>query len=131
MFLRNFNKILPNKIFIRNILTKENKTTAVFLNDAVGAPLMINSLNQKGFRLNNNFSVIGSMIIFPRTVLSWRVKEAEEVNVESLSLFTILEPKLVSEGRFVAAALLPPKSLKISVTDGQDIDLKLLNDVEP
>ncbi|KAL7638223.1 UNVERIFIED_CONTAM: hypothetical protein RMT77_010787 [Armadillidium vulgare] len=115
------------------------------------------------------------MIIFPRTVLSWRVKEAEEVNVESLSLFTILEPKLdviiigkgdkenmislktiqqmrskgssleilpteqacytynflVSEGRFVAAALLPPKSLKISVTDGQDIDLKLLNDVEP
>ncbi|RXG71000.1 NADH dehydrogenase [ubiquinone] 1 alpha subcomplex assembly factor 3 [Armadillidium vulgare] len=50
--------------------------------------------NHKGFRLNNNFSVIGSMIIFPRTVLSWRVKEAEEVNVESLSLFTILEPKL-------------------------------------
>ncbi|RXG71001.1 hypothetical protein Avbf_11885 [Armadillidium vulgare] len=85
--------------------------------------------NLKGFRLNNNFSVIGSMIIFPRTVLSWRVKEAEEILPTEQACYTY--NFLVSEGRFVAAALLPPKSLKISVTDGQDIDLKLLNDVEP
>lgn len=38
--------------------------------------------------------VVGPMAIFPRTVLSWNVGAADEIKEESLSLFSILEPKI-------------------------------------
>lgn len=50
--------------------------------------------SQGGFRLNNNFSILGPIAIFPKTVLSWRIKSIDDINEKSLSLFTILEPKL-------------------------------------
>lgn len=52
------------------------------------------SLQKDGFRLNNNFKVIGPMAIFPRTVLSWSVSSMEDINENSLRLFCFLEPKI-------------------------------------
>ena len=49
---------------------------------------------QIGFRLNNKVSVIGPIALFPKSVLSWNVKNAADITEESLSIFTILEPKL-------------------------------------
>lgn len=47
-----------------------------------------------GFQLNNKFSVIGPMIIFPRTVLSWNVDSVDDINEHSIRLLLALEPKL-------------------------------------
>lgn len=55
---------------------------------------MIDSYSQIGFRLNNGVYVLGPMVIFPRTVLSWNIDSIEDVNEDSLSLFGLLEPKL-------------------------------------
>ncbi|CAH2013310.1 unnamed protein product [Acanthoscelides obtectus] len=55
---------------------------------------MIDGYSQVGFRLNNDMTVLGSMVIFPRSVLSWAVDDVSEINEESLCLFSILEPKV-------------------------------------
>lgn len=47
-----------------------------------------------GFTLNNKFNVIGPMVIFPRTVISWNVNTVDDINEHSLRLFLALEPKL-------------------------------------
>lgn len=49
---------------------------------------------QTGFTLNNSFNVIGPMVIFPRTVLSWNVNSVDDVSENSLRLLLALEPKL-------------------------------------
>lgn len=49
---------------------------------------------QLGFRLNNKFNIIGPMVIFPRTVLSWNVASVDDINEQSLQLLLALEPKL-------------------------------------
>lgn len=55
---------------------------------------MIDAFSQAGFRLNNGINVVGPMAIFPRTVLSWSIGTAEDINEASLSLFSVLEPKV-------------------------------------
>nr|CAI5845589.1 unnamed protein product [Callosobruchus analis] len=55
---------------------------------------MIDGYSEVGFRLNNDMTVLGSMVIFPRICLSWAVHEASQINEESLSLFSVLEPKV-------------------------------------
>ncbi|CRK97603.1 CLUMA_CG010989, isoform A [Clunio marinus] len=72
----------------------DGKTKVSILNQEVESGLMINSFSQMGFRLNNGMMVIGPMAIFPRTVFAWNVKNYEEINMKSLSLFITLEPKL-------------------------------------
>ncbi|RZC39788.1 zinc finger protein 2-like [Asbolus verrucosus] len=72
----------------------EGKTTVNILNNETELGLMINGFSQMGFRLNNDITVLGSMVIFPRSVLSWSVSDINEITEESLSLLTILEPKL-------------------------------------
>uniref|UniRef100_T1HCR8 Uncharacterized protein n=1 Tax=Rhodnius prolixus TaxID=13249 RepID=T1HCR8_RHOPR len=47
-----------------------------------------------GFRLNNGMFVIGPMIIFPKTVLSWNVEGDHDINEKSLVLIPLLEPRL-------------------------------------
>jgi NADH dehydrogenase [ubiquinone] 1 alpha subcomplex assembly factor 3 len=37
---------------------------------------------------------VGPIALFARTVLSWNVSSHEDINEESLSLFTTLEPKI-------------------------------------
>ncbi|KAL1129478.1 hypothetical protein AAG570_014004, partial [Ranatra chinensis] len=49
---------------------------------------------QDGFRLNNGVFIVGPVVLFQNTVLCWNVQEDHDINEKSLSLFTILEPKL-------------------------------------
>lgn len=51
-------------------------------------------VSQVGFKLNNGLRIVGPLVIFPKSVLSWKVGGLVDVNEESLSLFTVLEPKL-------------------------------------
>ncbi|XP_053695630.1 NADH dehydrogenase [ubiquinone] 1 alpha subcomplex assembly factor 3 [Sabethes cyaneus] len=141
----------------------DGKTTVSILNQEADAGLLINSYSQVGFRLSNDMVVIGPMAIFPRSVFSWNVSGFEDINEDSLSLFSVLEPKidilvvgigdqqvtpafsnkvidymrkhkinvevltteqacatfnfLNAEGRVVAAALVPPVSLRINEDD--------------
>ncbi|XP_069684506.1 NADH dehydrogenase [ubiquinone] 1 alpha subcomplex assembly factor 3 [Periplaneta americana] len=71
----------------------DGKTTVQVLNKSVEG-LMIDSYSQVGFRLNNGMYVLGPMAIFPRTVLSWNVRDETSINEDSLSLFCMLEPKI-------------------------------------
>ena len=41
------------------------KTTASFLDDEVGQYLMINSINDRGFKLTNGAFAVGPIILFP------------------------------------------------------------------
>ncbi|GAB6023765.1 hypothetical protein CHUAL_008519 [Chamberlinius hualienensis] len=70
------------------------KTTISVLNKQLDLGLMIDSYSQVGFRLNNGFALVGSIALFARTVLSWKVGTAEEINENTLRLFYLLEPKL-------------------------------------
>merc|ERR1711872_474797 len=72
----------------------EQKMSATILNQEENAGLMIDAYSQVGFRLNNGLSVVGPIAIFPKSVLSWQVSSIQDVNEDSLSLFTILEPKI-------------------------------------
>ncbi|CAH0556678.1 unnamed protein product [Brassicogethes aeneus] len=147
----------------------DGKTTLNILNNEADMGLMIDGFSQVGFRLNNGFTVLGPMVIFPKSVLSWNVNDLEDINEESLSLFKILEPKLDilvvgvgdrakdfnfvhkllpfskqfkiafevmpteqacstfnflnSEGRNVAGALIPPKT--ITTSDDDELNTKM------
>ncbi|XP_037800710.1 NADH dehydrogenase [ubiquinone] 1 alpha subcomplex assembly factor 3-like [Penaeus monodon] len=72
----------------------EDKTTATILNQEADSGLMVDAYSQVGFRLNNGMKVLGPIAIFPRSVLSWKVKSVEDINEDSLSLFHMLVPKI-------------------------------------
>ncbi|XP_037032096.1 NADH dehydrogenase [ubiquinone] 1 alpha subcomplex assembly factor 3 [Bradysia coprophila] len=72
----------------------DGKTKVNILNQELDLGLMINTYSQDGFRLNNGLNVIGPMAIFPRTVMSWNIATADDINEESLSLFQVLDPKI-------------------------------------
>lgn len=72
----------------------EGKTTVTILNNEEGSNLMINGFSEVGFHLNNDITVLGPMAIFSKSVLSWNVNKLLDINEESLSLFTVLEPKI-------------------------------------
>lgn len=38
--------------------------------------------------------MFGPIAIFPKTVLSWRVRSVDDISSESLELFFLLQPKL-------------------------------------
>jgi NADH dehydrogenase [ubiquinone] 1 alpha subcomplex assembly factor 3 len=38
--------------------------------------------------------VMGPMVIFPHTVLSWNVSHMDAIGEDSLSLFSLIEPKI-------------------------------------
>jgi NADH dehydrogenase [ubiquinone] 1 alpha subcomplex assembly factor 3 len=38
--------------------------------------------------------VLGPMAIFPHTILSWNVSQVDEISEDSLTLFSLLEPKI-------------------------------------
>jgi len=92
----------------------DGKTTVTILNDEHGAPLMIDSYNHHGFKLNNGMSVLGPMVIFPKTVLGWDVSGVDDITPESLALFSVLEPKpdVLVIGVGDVGAQLAPESLK-------------------
>ncbi|CAG4967847.1 unnamed protein product [Colias eurytheme] len=72
----------------------DGKTTVRVINMEQDLGLMIDSYGTFGFRLNNGLTVLGPMAIFPRTVLSWQVHNADEITAESLAFFRLLVPKI-------------------------------------
>ncbi|XP_014670601.1 PREDICTED: NADH dehydrogenase [ubiquinone] 1 alpha subcomplex assembly factor 3-like [Priapulus caudatus] len=71
-----------------------NRTSVTIMNTGAEYGLMIDTFSAAGFRLNNGISVIGPMAIFARSVLSWNVGDHTEITPDSLSLFTLLAPRL-------------------------------------
>ncbi|XP_072948628.1 NADH dehydrogenase [ubiquinone] 1 alpha subcomplex assembly factor 3 [Epargyreus clarus] len=72
----------------------DGKTTVRVINQETDLGLMIDTYATYGFRLNNGISVLGSMAIFPRAVLSWQVRNSDDITEGALRLFKILEPKI-------------------------------------
>lgn len=72
----------------------DGKTTLSILNKDLSYGLMIDSYSTAGFRLNNGIMIVGPIAIFPRTILSWKIGGLNDINEETLSLFSIFDPKL-------------------------------------
>lgn len=49
---------------------------------------------QVGFRLNHTIKVIGPIITFPKTVLSWHIESFERINADSLMIFGLIQPRI-------------------------------------
>jgi len=62
--------------------------------DVTADNLYVTSFSTTGFKLSNTYGVVGPCILFPRTILSWNVKSARDITPESLTLFSLLEPRL-------------------------------------
>ncbi|XP_013394672.1 uncharacterized protein LOC106162088 [Lingula anatina] len=76
--------------------------------------LMIKGFNNQGFILNNGIRVLGSVAMFPKTILHWNVYSPQEITEESLSLFVNLQPSL--------------DMLVLGIGDeGSQVDLKVIN----
>ncbi|KAL8612749.1 hypothetical protein ACOMHN_033748 [Nucella lapillus] len=69
-------------------------TTVTMLSKEDDDYLYVEAYSQIGFRLSNGFRIIGPCVLFPRSILHWGVGGTHELNGESLSLFSMLEPKL-------------------------------------
>lgn len=55
--------------------------------------MIYNFFFQIGFRLNLGISILGPMLIFPRSVIGWNIAEAADIDEKSLTIFKVLEPK--------------------------------------
>ncbi|XP_076253938.1 NADH dehydrogenase [ubiquinone] 1 alpha subcomplex assembly factor 3 isoform X2 [Rhynchophorus ferrugineus] len=88
------NVSLTNKLRVSRVYEGEGQTTAHILNKDEELGLMIDAYSEVGFRLNNNITILGPMVIFPRSVLSWNIEGIKDVNEDSFSLFPVLEPKI-------------------------------------
>ncbi|XP_054008886.1 NADH dehydrogenase [ubiquinone] 1 alpha subcomplex assembly factor 3 [Hylaeus anthracinus] len=55
--------------------------------------ILIDKCTPIGFFFNNKTAMMGPLVIFPKTILCWNVSSGNDINKESLSLFTALEPK--------------------------------------
>ncbi|CAH1795525.1 unnamed protein product [Owenia fusiformis] len=73
---------------------ESDKTTVRIMNMEQDLGIMVDTFSPHGFRLNNGFQIIGPCALFPRSVLHWNVEGCHDINEESLSLFTLLEPKI-------------------------------------
>lgn len=72
-----------------------SKVTLNLLSDHIADHIMIKSFSQSGFLLHNDdIRIIGPAVFFPREVLHWNVKDFNDINEASLSLFTLLDPKV-------------------------------------
>ncbi|XP_055613457.1 NADH dehydrogenase [ubiquinone] 1 alpha subcomplex assembly factor 3-like [Uranotaenia lowii] len=97
--LNRFSRLAYSRYFSTGLAKRsayegDGKTSVSILNMEDDSGLLINSYSQLGFRLNNQMMVLGPMAIFPRSVLSWNVETAKDINEHSLSLFTALDPKI-------------------------------------
>ena len=72
----------------------DGKTTVTIVNKDMMGYLLVDAYSETGFRLSNEHFAYGPIALFPSTVLQWDVRNAADINEKSLSLFTILEPRL-------------------------------------
>ena len=56
--------------------------------------LAFNSYGAYGFVLNNGERVLGPIVAFRRTILSWHVRSVSDITPYSLLLFTLIHPKI-------------------------------------
>ncbi|XP_061174757.1 uncharacterized protein LOC133183880 [Saccostrea echinata] len=71
------------------------KVTLNQLSDHLEDQIMIKTISKSSFVLHNdNIRIIGPTVFFPREVLHWNVKGIEDINEASLSLFTLIDPKV-------------------------------------
>lgn len=70
------------------------KTTLVQFKPEDGYGLQITSVDELGFKINNNIRVIGPIAIFPKTIYRWNVADSNDINEKSLLLFKLLEPRV-------------------------------------
>lgn len=71
----------------------DGKTYASMLNNNnIGDGVMISGYTQYGFRLNNNFMVLGPVVCFANTVMAWYVNDERDVCEDALSLLLHVEP---------------------------------------
>ncbi|KAJ8314462.1 hypothetical protein KUTeg_006612 [Tegillarca granosa] len=75
------------------------QTTLSMLDDEDGQYIFIDAVNTFGFRFQGGIRTIGSVALFPKSVLHW--------NAQAVSTFNYLN----SERRAVAAGLIPPSYL--------------------
>uniref|UniRef100_A0A8D9BYJ2 NADH dehydrogenase [ubiquinone] 1 alpha subcomplex assembly factor 3 n=2 Tax=Cacopsylla melanoneura TaxID=428564 RepID=A0A8D9BYJ2_9HEMI len=91
----------------------DGQTTVSVINQEYQEGLLINTVNQYGFRLNNNSQIIGPLAIFNKVIFSWNVQSDLDISLDSLCLFAHLEPKLdvlligLSDYKQNAASLIP------------------------
>lgn len=69
-------------------------TVANILNRDSEELLLIDTYSVDGFRLNKGLFVIGPCAVFPRTLFHWDVRDHLDIDIPSLSLFYLLEPKI-------------------------------------
>ncbi|VVC27848.1 NDUFAF3/Mth938 domain-containing protein [Cinara cedri] len=71
----------------------DGKTYVSMLNNNnIREGVMISSYSQFGFRLNNNFQVLGPIICFSNSIIAWYINDDGDVHENSLSLLFNLEP---------------------------------------
>lgn len=71
----------------------DGKTYVSMLNNKnIQDGIMVSGYSQFGFRLNNNFMVLGPVICFANSLLAWYIDDDKDVSEESLSLLFHLEP---------------------------------------
>lgn len=71
----------------------DGKTYVSMLNhNNIKEGVMISAYSQFGFRLNNNFQVLGPIICFSNSIIAWYINDDGDVDEDSLSLLFNLEP---------------------------------------
>ncbi|TPP62679.1 Acyl-CoA dehydrogenase family member 9 mitochondrial [Fasciola gigantica] len=76
------------------IPSKENTTVESEIVNYGSSGVYFSSYNQLGFLLSTGVQIIGPCAAFPQNAFSWNVKNALDINEDSLTLFFLLEPRL-------------------------------------
>ncbi|XP_071960357.1 NADH dehydrogenase [ubiquinone] 1 alpha subcomplex assembly factor 3-like [Antedon mediterranea] len=69
------------------------KTTVSLLSKEVTDVPQVTAYSQKGFTISED-SITGPVAILPKSLISWNIRNWEEISKESLSLFYLIEPKI-------------------------------------
>ncbi|KAF6035905.1 hypothetical protein EB796_005791 [Bugula neritina] len=95
-FYSKWEKGFPLKSHFNADLEGEPYKTTVTLENTEGDTdyVYVESYSRLGFKLSNGMRIVGPLAMFPKTCLHWNVNGAEDIHMHSLSLFTVLEPKL-------------------------------------
>lgn len=109
MFLRHLTRTVCGTVVARNPASRcirqtqpcrsvgsyenDGKTYVSMLNNNnITDGIMISAYSQYGFRLNNNFSVLGPVVCFSNSIIAWYIDDDNDISEDSLSLLFHLEP---------------------------------------
>lgn len=107
MSVRNLIRTVCSTVLIRKPMASLCKTSRRFVgaydndgktyvsilnNNNIRDGIMISGYSQFGFRLNNNFMVLGPVICFANSIMAWYIEDDRDISEDSLSLLFNLEP---------------------------------------